>query len=71
MPAKFLFESLKGGDSSEHLGVGGRIILNWVLGNCVWTCRLDSSDAGWRPLAGSCEHGSEPYGPIKGGKCFD
>jgi len=28
---------------------------------------LDASGTGWGLLAGSCEHGSEPWGSIKGG----
>jgi len=40
----------------EHLGVGGKILLEWILG----------SEYG--PVAGCCEHGNEPSGSIKGGK---
>jgi hypothetical protein len=37
-------ENLKGGDYSEDLGVGGKIILEWILGQkggkmwtgCIW-----------------------------------
>jgi hypothetical protein len=28
--------------------------------------RLDSSSLGQGPVVGSCEHGNEPLGPIKG-----
>jgi hypothetical protein len=33
---KMLFESLKGRDHSENLGVDGRIILNCILGKKWW-----------------------------------
>ena len=29
--------------------------------NRMEECRLDSSDSGQRQVAGSCEHGTEPY----------
>jgi hypothetical protein len=31
-------------------------------------CRLDASDSGRGPAVGSCEHGYERSGTIKGGK---
>jgi hypothetical protein len=32
---------------------------------------LDASGSGLGPLVGSCEHGNEPSGSIKGGEFFD
>jgi hypothetical protein len=32
----------------------------------VGECGLDSTNSGYRPVAGSCEHGNEPSGSIKG-----
>jgi hypothetical protein len=37
----------------------------------VSRCGLDSSGSGEGPVAGSCEHGNEPSGSIKGGEFFD
>jgi hypothetical protein len=34
-------------------------------------CGVDSSGSGWGPVAGSCEHGNEPSGSIKGGEFLD
>jgi hypothetical protein len=31
MRTKFSFDSLKGKDHSEELGIDGRIVLNWIL----------------------------------------
>jgi len=33
MHTKLLFENLKGRDRVEELGIDGKIILEWVLGN--------------------------------------
>jgi len=40
MHSKFWLEILKGRDHTEELGIGGRIILEWILwkyGGKVWT----------------------------------
>jgi hypothetical protein len=37
----------------------------------VGSCGLDSSGSGWGPMAGSCEHGNERSGSIKGGEFLD
>jgi hypothetical protein len=34
-------------------------------------CGLDASDSGYRPVAGSYEHGNELTGSIKGGELLD
>jgi hypothetical protein len=33
----------------------------------VESCELDASDLEEGPVAGSCEHGNEPSGSLKGG----
>jgi hypothetical protein len=40
-----------GGDHLEDLGVDGRLILIWILGNIVWGCVLDSSGSGLQSLS--------------------
>jgi hypothetical protein len=37
----------------------------------VRRCGLDESGLGYGPVTGSCEHGNEPSGPIKGGEFLD
>jgi hypothetical protein len=39
-------ENLKGKDHSEDIGIDGRIILEWILGNRVGKFELDSSGSG-------------------------
>jgi hypothetical protein len=39
-------EFLKGRDHSEDLGVDGRIVLEWILGNRMGSCGLDESSLG-------------------------
>jgi hypothetical protein len=59
--------SLKGGDHSPDLGVGGRTILKRIL-------RKYNKGVGWihlahdrdRPLVGSCEYGNELSDSIRG-----
>jgi hypothetical protein len=36
----------------------------------VEICGLDASGSGQGPVTGSCEHGSEPSGSMKGGAFF-
>jgi hypothetical protein len=36
--------------------------------NWVGSCGLDACDSEYRPVEGSCEHGDEPSGSIKGGE---
>jgi hypothetical protein len=42
----FWFESLNGKGHSENLGVDGKIILEWILGNRVVRWGLDSRGSG-------------------------
>jgi len=37
----------------------------------VGRCGLDASGSGQEPEAGSCEHGNEPLGSMKGGEFLD
>jgi hypothetical protein len=37
----------------------------------VGRCGLDASGSGYGPVAGSCKHGNEPSGSIKGGEFLD
>jgi hypothetical protein len=37
----------------------------------VRSCVLDLCDSGYGKVIGSCEHGNEPSGAIKGGKFVD
>jgi hypothetical protein len=52
--------------SLEKLGVDGRIILNVILEKSGLRVRT-----GYGPVAGSCDHGDEPSGSIKGGEFLD
>jgi hypothetical protein len=56
-------QNLKGRFHWKDLGVYGRIILEWTLGKWsvkMWTgCMYTSAE---RLVAGSCEHGDEPFG---------
>jgi hypothetical protein len=70
MHTVFWLENLKGRDHLEYLGVGGRIILEWILG-VVRRCGLDEYSLGEGPMAGCCEHGNEPSDSIKGGEFID
>jgi hypothetical protein len=50
---KFWLENLKGIDHLEDVGIDGRIILEWSLGNQGVSCELDSCGSGedeWQAL---------------------
>jgi hypothetical protein len=49
----------------EDLGVDGWVILQWER------CGLDASSSEKGSVAGSCEHGNEPAGCIKGNEFLD
>jgi hypothetical protein len=55
----------KARDHWEDLGLGGRITLRWTLGSRYRWGELDSVGSGYGPVAGLCEHGNEPSGPIR------
>jgi hypothetical protein len=71
MHTKFLSENLKGRDHVEDLGIHGNIILEWVLGKEGEGCELVASGLGEGTLMGSCEHGNESLGSVKGGEVLD
>jgi len=60
MHTKFGLENLKEMDNSKDLSIDGRII--WILE----INGLDSSGSGQGPVVGTCKHGNEPLGSIKG-----
>jgi hypothetical protein len=54
-----------------HRWEGSNIKINFREIGWVRGCGLDSSGSGQRPMAGSCEHGYELTGSIKGGRFLD
>jgi hypothetical protein len=48
-------------------GVDGRIILGWIFRKWDVGYGLDWAGSGWRQVAGNCDCGNEPSGPIKCG----
>jgi hypothetical protein len=71
MHTRFWVESPKGRDHSEDQSINGRIILEWILEilggklctRFIWLSKQTSG--------GSCEHGNEPSGYIKGRELLD
>jgi hypothetical protein len=57
MHTTFYSENLKEREYLRDLCVDGQIILKEI--NRLRGCELDSSDSGWGPMAGFCEHGNE------------
>jgi hypothetical protein len=58
----FWWESPKERDHSEDQGVGGRMGSEWIFGDWLGVCGLDSTGSGQGPVAGCCECGDEPSG---------
>jgi hypothetical protein len=52
---------LKGTDTD------GIITLEYIKRSRMGGCELDSCDPGWRPTAGSCEHGINIWVPFNAG----
>jgi hypothetical protein len=65
MYTEFWSKKLKGRNDLKDLGIGGKIILEWIL-NSLGGCGLNSSGSGWGEMADCCEHGNEPLCFIKG-----
>jgi hypothetical protein len=65
---KFWLENMNGRDHLEDVGVDGKILLEFILGE--W-CGLYSSGSGQGLVAGRCEHCNKPLGSIKGGEFLD
>jgi hypothetical protein len=71
MHTRYWLENLKGRDHLEGPVVGGRIILEWILGKqgrkvwrrCTWL-RIGTSGS-------SCEYGNEPLGFKEGREFLD
>jgi hypothetical protein len=53
-------------DFLKDLGIYRRIILKLILEKLGGRSGLDSSGSGYRQVVGSCKHGTEPSGSIKG-----
>jgi hypothetical protein len=49
----------------EDPGVDGGIILKWIFERWSGDSGLDLSRSGYGTVAGCCECGNEPSGPIK------
>jgi hypothetical protein len=58
--------SLDEGMRLEDFGIDGRIHQRKYSGNEDEGGELDSSGAGWGPVAGCCQHGSEHFGSTEG-----
>jgi hypothetical protein len=63
----FWLENVQGRDHLEDIVVDGKM-LQCILGK--WG-GLDASGSGQGPVSGSCEHGNERSGSIKGGNLLD
>jgi hypothetical protein len=61
---KILVRKSDGKGPLGNLGVDGKI-------GSLGRCGLYLSSSGYGPMAGSCEHGNEPSGSIKGGEFLD
>jgi hypothetical protein len=59
-------ETLKGRDCLEDLDNDEKIILKLIFKKLSGRVGLDSIGSEQRQVAGSCDHGNEPLGSIKG-----
>jgi len=66
MHTQFQSENLKVRDHKEALGADLKRALQWIL-----RVLTGLSGSGQELEAGSCEHGNEPSGSIKGGEFLD
>jgi len=64
-------ENLKGRDHSEDIGVDGRIISEWTLEKQSGKVITGFIWLRMGPVMGSCEHGNEHSGSIKGRECLN
>jgi hypothetical protein len=71
MHAYFCSRNLKGRNLLGDLSIDGGIYSNESYGNRVGTCGLDTSGSGHGLVAGSCEHGNEPSGPVQSWEFLD
>jgi hypothetical protein len=55
----------------EDIDIDWKIILEWIFGKEVRNVWSTSCGSGYGPVAGSCEHGNELSGSIKGEKLLD
>jgi hypothetical protein len=60
MLTKLWSGNLVGGDDSEDLDIGGKIILEWISGKRVGKCD-NASGLGKGPVTGSHKHSNEPF----------
>jgi hypothetical protein len=52
----------------ENLGLGARMILNWIIKKLAVTMLTGFAWLRNRPEVDFCVHGDEPLGPINGGE---
>jgi hypothetical protein len=57
--------------NASIIAVGGTVREEATGGSVIEECGLDSSGLGWRPEAGSCQHGSYSSVSIKGCPLLD
>jgi hypothetical protein len=66
----FFLENLKGRDQLGYLGVDDIIIIKWAM-KVIGCENTDWIQLTLDPVAGSCEHGNESAGSMKGERFLD